>query len=263
MWCLLVLSVVLMISDHQYNRLVHVREAVLLGTSPLQWAVHLPIRFIQKFHGYFISHHQLLEENIQLRDEHLVQNGRLQQLVALEAENARLRALLQSSERRTELLTVAEIMQVDADPFNHRILLNKGEHDHVVVGQPIIDADGVMGEIIEVHPFTSSAILVSDASHAIPVENVRNGVRGILVGIGAIDCLELQYVPTTADIQVGDILVTSGLGGRYPPGYPVGVISHIEYDPSESFAIVRVTPSAHLERGRQVLLVKSQEKLND
>lgn len=262
MWCLLILSIVLMLLDHRYHRLQQVREVLSAGVYPLQWLVDTPIRCTQRFYGYFISHHQLVRENLKLRDEQFFQNGRLQQFSALEAENATLRALLQSSQRRNEVLTVAEIMQVDSDPFNHRILLNKGEKDQIAVGQPIIDAEGVMGEIIEVHSFTSSAILISDASHAIPVENVRNGVRGIVVGIGVIDCLELQHVPTTADIQVGDILVTSGLGGRYPPGYPVGVIRHIEYDPSESFAVVRVKPSAHLERGRQVLLVKHLEKSN-
>jgi len=245
-----------MVCDHRYHRLGEIRDTLSLGVYPLQWIVDAPLRFSHKIQGYFQTHRDLMQENEQLREAQLIQSGRLQQFAALEAENTRLRVLLQSSERRSELLMVAEIMQVDKDPFNHRIVLDKGKRDQVIVGQPIIDAQGILGEVMEVHPFTSCAILISDASHAVPVENVRNGVRGILVGTGSIDNLELQYVPTTADIQVGDTLVTSGLGGRYPSGYPVGVIHQIKYDPGESFASVYVKPSAHLDRGHQVLLIK-------
>lgn len=254
-----------MILDHRYQRLDQVREYLSYMVYPLQWVVNAPSQFTNHCRYYFTSNHSLVHENERLRQEQLLQNARLQKFMALEAENLRLHDLLNSSPKSGESLKVAEILQVDTDPFSHNIILNKGKQEKVYVGQPIIDAHGVMGEIVETNSLTSRAILITDASHAIPVENVRNGVRGIVVGTGR-DALELQYVPTTSDIQVGDLLVTSGLGGRYPPGYPVGNIVEINEDKRESFASVRVAPAAHLKRGRQVLLVESlleREKKDD
>lgn len=254
-----------MVLDHRYQRLDQVREYLSYMVYPLQWVVNVPVQITNDCRYYFTSNHSLVRENERLRQEQLMQNARLQKFMALEAENLRLHDLLNSSPKSGESLKVAEILQVDNDPFSHNIVLNKGRQDTVYVGQPIIDAHGVMGEIVEVNALTSRAILITDASHAIPVENVRNGVRGIVVGTGS-NGLELQYVPTTSDIQVGDVLVTSGLGGRYPPGYPVGNIVEINQDKRESFASVHVTPSAHLKRGRQVLLVESsleREKIEE
>ena len=190
-----------MVMDHHYHRFDNVKSFLSLVAYPIQWAVDTPVSFTHGIKNYFISHHRLVQENKQLKEQQLLQSGRLQQWVALEAENARLWSLLQSSERREDEHTIAEVLQVDEDPFNHRILLNKGKNNEVVIGQPIIDEDGVMGEIIEVNHHHSVAILITDASHALPVENARNGVRGILSGTGAIDSLSLQHVPTTADIQ--------------------------------------------------------------
>lgn len=249
-----------MVLDQHYHRLDQVKSWMSTLVYPLQWAVHAPSTLSQDVKEYFVSHHHLVQENKRLKQEQFLQNGQLQQLISLQAENTRLRTLLQSSERQKEEHTIAEVLQIDEDPFNHRIVLNKGIDSKVLVGQPIIDEDGVMGEVIEVNPCNSVAILVTDASHAVPVENARNGVRGILLGTGAIDTLSLQHVPTTADIQEGDVLVTSGLGGRYPPGYPVGVINKVEHDPAQTFAVIRVKPKAHLERGRQVLLVQTQNQ---
>jgi len=247
---------VLMAADHRYHKLDQVRSVLSLVVYPIQWSVDAPVRFVYQLQSYFFSHRQLAAENQRLQQEQLLQNSRLQQLMALEAENTRLRVLLETAKRKSEALEIADIIQVDSDPFNHRILLDKGKDDQIYVGQPIIDANGVMGEVVEVNALTSSAMLITDASHAVPVENVRNGIRGIVVGTGSIGGLELQHVPLTADIQVGDTLVTSGLGGRYPAGYPVGVISHISLDKGDSFANVRVKPAAFLERGRQLLLIK-------
>lgn len=255
MWCLIALSIALMVLDHRYHQLDQVRGYLSQTTFPFQWVVDAPFRLTETVREYITSHHALLAENETLRQQQLLQEGHLQRLLALEAENTQLRTLLKASPREGETLSVAEILKVDSDPFIHRIIINKGEQDNVFVGQPIIDASGVMGEIIEVYPFTSRAILLTDTSHAIPVESVRNGVRGIAVGTGAIDSLQLQHVPTTADLKVGDVLVTSGLGGRFPSGYPVGTITDVSKDAGESFAVVRVKPSAYLDRGRQVLLI--------
>jgi rod shape-determining protein MreC len=250
--------VALITLDHRYHRLDQIRAYLSYAVYPLQWAVDMPVRLTHRCGEYCASYKALVKENEKLRQEQFLQNARLQKVLSLESENVRLHSLLQSAVRVGETHRVADIIQVDADPYNHNIILNKGKNQNVLVGQPILDAQGVMGEIIEVNAVFSRAILITDPSHAVPVENVRNGVRGVVIGTGNIDGLELQHVPTTADIKVGDILVTSGLGGRYPVGYPVGTITRIEQDPSESFAKVQVTPAAQLERGRQVLLVECQ-----
>lgn len=247
-----------MVLDHQYHQFDKVRGVLSYVVYPLQWVVDRPVRLSHSLKEYYQSKQALVLNNEALRQEQLLQSGRLQKLLAIETENERLRALLQQSlKRRQETLTIAEIMQVDADPFAHRILLNKGLQHQVKIGQPIIDAEGVMGEIIEVNDFSSTAILITDASHAIPVEIARNAVRGILVGTGAYDHLTLQYLPKTAEVQVGDVLVTSGLGGRYPAGYPVGIVTKVFEDPSDSFVTVYAAPKARLDRGLQVLLVDS------
>lgn len=254
----MVLSVVLMILDHRYHRLDLAREYLSYTVYPLVWMAQAPARFTDQCQHHFASRQKLIVENERLRQEQFLQAARLQKLTALEAENLRLHTLLNASPRIGENLKVAEILQMDADPFSHNILINKGRHHNVTVGQPIVDDHGVMGEIVKVYANTSRAILVTDASHAIPVENVRNGVRGIIVGTGSINALELQYVPTTSDIQEGDVMVTSGMGGRYPPGYPVGTVTKINQDKRESFANIHLRPAAQLERGRQLLLVESQ-----
>lgn len=246
-----------MVLDHRYHRLTLARAYLSQAIYPIQWTIDAPFRLADFIQHFTNSHHGLMKENEMLRQQHFLQEGRLQRLMSLEAENIQLHALLQAAPRTGHSLRAAEILQVDDDPFNHRVILNKGDLDGVFVGQPIIDEIGIVGEIIEVLQSTSRALLVTDASHALPVENVRNGVRGIIVGTGAIDNLQLQYVPTTADIQVGDTLVSSGLGGRFPPGYPVAVVSEVSKDAGESFAVIRAMPKAHLDRGRQVLLIQN------
>jgi rod shape-determining protein MreC len=258
----------MMVFDHHYHQFDQARSFLSFAVYPIQWVVDRPIRLAAELKEYMSSKHQLVTENEKLRQEQLLQNGHLQKFCAIETENERLRALLQQSlQHRQETLAIAEILRVDADPFSHRILLDKGKNHQVKVGQPIIDAEGVMGEIIEINDLSATAILITDASHAIPVEIARNGVRGILVGTGSYDHLTLQYLPKTAEIQMGDVLVTSGLGGRYPAGYPVGVVVKITEDPADSFVTVHVAPKARLDRGRQVLLVDCQNSndkpLND
>lgn len=249
-----------MISDYRYHRLNIVRDYMSLAVYPIQWLVDAPIRVTGIVKQYTHTYHQLVQENDHLRQEQLLQNARTQKFMALEAENSRLRTLLQSSPRHDgETLLVAEIIRVDSDPLIHRVILDKGSQQGVTLGQPVIDAEGVIGEVIEVNRLSSRVILLTDTSYGIPVENVRTGVRGIATGTGAIKNLELQHVPNTIDLKPGDTLITSGLDGRYPPGYPVGVISEIFHDPGESFARVQVTPSARLERTRQVLLVQRSE----
>lgn len=251
----------LMVADHRYYQLEHIRQYLSQSAFPIQWVVDVPFRLYDQGKQYLITHHRLVQENDYLRQQQFLLEGKLQRLLALETENSQLRTLLKASPREGETLRVAEILKVDSDPFTHRIVINKGEEEGVYVGQPIIDAEGIMGEVIEVNPFTSRAILLTDASHAVPVESLRNGVRGIALGTGATDSLQLQHVPITTDLKAGDVLVTSGLGGRFPSGYPVGVITEVTQDTGESFASVKIKPSALLNRGRQVLLIyKNSDK---
>ena len=180
---------------------------------------------------------------------------RLQRVASLEAENARLRALLDSTARVPDRTLIAEILRADLDRFRHRILINKGDNQNAYAGQALIDARGIVGQITRANPFTSEAILISDAAHATPVEVNRNGLRTIAVGIGDATRLSLPFLPKTADIDVGDLLVSSGLGGVFPTGYPVARVSSIERRPGEAFAKVSAIPTAALDRIKDVLLV--------
>jgi rod shape-determining protein MreC len=144
---------------------------------------------------------------------------------------------------------------VDFDPFSQDIVINKGSQQGVVVGQPIVDAEGVMGQVVHVAPYTSTAMLITDPSHAIPVADNRNGLRAIAMGTGSADRLDIPHLPLNADIKEGDLLVTSGLGGRFPPGYPVAIVEKVERNPGQAFSDVTARPTAHLEQSREVLLV--------
>jgi len=184
-----------------------------------------------------------------------VQNAQMQKLAALEIENIRLRELLDSSFEIGEKVLIAELMSVNLDPYKHQVVINKGELHDAYPGQPLVDADGVMGQIVHAGPYTSTAILITDTSHAIPVQVNRNGLRSIALGSGAINRLELPYIPNSADIQPGDLLITSGLGGRFPSGYPVATVVTVDHDPGNAFTRVIATPLAHLNSRREVLLV--------
>jgi len=201
------------------------------------------------------SRSQLLEENARLRRENLVLQGRSHQMASLQAENVRLRALLNSSAMLRDDVLVAELIGVSPDPMRHLLVLNKGEQDGVFVGQPLIDADGLLGQIVEVSSISSRAMLITDATHSIPVQVNRNGVRAIAEGTGVLGMLEVHHVAATTDIREGDLLVTSGLGGRFPVGYPVAVVSEVERDPGQPFARILARPTAALDRSRHVLLV--------
>ncbi len=249
-----------MVADYRYHRLDGLRDYLSIAVYPIQWIVDTPVRFSSSLRTYAHSFHYQIKENERLKQEQFLQSAQLQKLMSLETENTRLRELLHSTPRKGETFSVAEIIRVSSDPFVHRVVLNKGRKQGVSLGQPVIDAEGVIGEVIEVNPSVSRIILLTDANYGIAVENVRSGVRGIAAGTGAHHRLELQHVANTVDLKIGDTLVTSGLDGRYPPGYPVGVIHSIEHDPSEAFARVNIRPLAHLDRSRQVLLLKHSSK---
>src|SRR5690606_7922668 len=174
--------------------------------------------------------------------------------------NNELRRLLNSSEVLDDRVIVGEVVGVSPDPFSHEIIINKGESDGVTTGQAVLDAEGLMGQVIQTSQFTSRVLLVSDSSHAVPVEVVRNGLRSILLGNGETDELDLVHVPDTADIREGDMLVSSGLGGRFPRGYPVAEVSSIEKESGEPFVTIQAAPKARLNQSRLVLIVFQPEE---
>ena len=243
--------------DHRANHLESVRGLLSTMLYPLQLAVHLPIRTGEWLSEQLSTRHTILAENSRLREERLRTRTRLKKLDALEAENRRLRNLLGSSERVAERVLVAELISVDMDPFSRRIVLDKGARDGVLPDQALIDSNGVMGQVVHVGPFTSNALLITDRSHALPVQIHRNGLRAIALGTGPPNRLKLSYVPHNADVRIDDRIVTSGLGSRFPPGYPVGKVVEIRRDRGQPFVEVYVEPSAMLERTREVLLVRA------
>ncbi len=253
---LAILAVVSLIAaDLRFNRLDTTRSLLNTVATPIYWVADLPTRLGDWSETHVQSRSQLLEDNERLQRESLVLQGRSLQMASLQAENVRLRALLNSSALLRDDVLVAELIGVSPDPVRHQLVLNKGEKDGVFVGQPLIDADGLMGQIVEVSAANSRALLITDATHSIPVQVNRNGVRAIAEGIGALGTLEIHHVSATTDIQLGDLLVSSGLGGRFPVGYPVAVVSEIERDPGEAFARILATPSVAMDRSRHVLLV--------
>ena len=249
------LSTVLMVMDHRDENIESLRSGLSWVVSPLHWVIDLPGSISDWFSESLSSRRELQEENASLRTQQFMQKVQMQKLAALETENIRLRGLLDASFEVGEKRLIAELMSVNLDPFKHQIVINKGTRNDVFPGQPILDAEGVMGQIVHAGPSTSTAVLITDTSHAIPIQVNRNGFRSIAIGSGTINRLELPYIPNNSDIQPGDLLITSGLGGRFPPGYPVAVVGAVQHDPGRSFAQVIAEPLAQLNRSREVLLV--------
>ncbi|MCY1400620.1 rod shape-determining protein MreC [compost metagenome] len=252
---LVVLSVALMVVDSQFTVLKPVRSQMSLVLMQSYWVTDLPQRLWQGVASQFGSRTELVAENEKLKTEALLLQGRLQKLAALTEQNVRLRELLNSSALVNEKVEVAELIGMDPNPFTHRILINKGERDGVVLGQPVLDARGLMGQVVELMPYTSRVLLLTDTTHSIPVQVNRNGLRAIASGTGNPERLELRHVADTADIKEGDLLVSSGLGQRFPAGYPVATVKEVIHDSGQPFAIVRAVPTAALNRSRYLLLV--------
>jgi len=254
---LVVLSVALMVVDARFTVLKPVRSQMSLVLMQSYWIVDLPQRLYQGVASQFGSRTELIAENEKLKTEALLLQGRLQKLAALTEQNVRLRELLNSSALVNEKVEVAELIGMDPNPFTHRIIINKGERDGVVLGQPVLDARGLMGQVVELMPYTSRVLLLTDTTHSIPVQVNRNGLRAIASGTGNPERLELRHVADTADIKEGDLLVSSGLGQRFPAGYPVATVKEVVHDSGQPFAIVRAVPTAALNRSRYLLLVFS------
>lgn len=250
-----VLSAALMVVDARFETLKPVRSQLGSVLTPFYWLADLPVRVWDGISDQFTSRSVLIAENEKLKAEALLMQRRLQKLAALTEQNVRLRELLNSSALVDEKVLVGELIGVDPNPFTHRILIDKGEKDGVFLGQPVLDARGLMGQVVEVMPYTSRVLLLTDTTHSIPVQVNRNGLRAIASGTGNPERLELRHVADTADIKEGDLLVSSGMGQRFPAGYPVATVKEVIHDSGQPFAIVRAVPTAALNRSRYVLLV--------
>ncbi|VAW50128.1 Rod shape-determining protein MreC [hydrothermal vent metagenome] len=255
MMVLVAASITLMNVDHRWHSVDFVRSTLSSIIYPLQYVIDLPIQFYYWTDAALSTQQTLLEKNRELEERHLESRVQLQKLDIIEKENDRLRKLLSAIPKTTERLLIAEIINVDLDPYRQLILLNKGSSSDVYQGQPIIDALGIMGQVIHVGPLSSTAMLITDASHAIPVQINRTGLRAIAFGSGKIDQLNLKHLPHSVDIKVGDLLITSGLGGIFPPNFPVAIISKVEHPAGEPFSIIEAVPHAQLDKSREVLLV--------
>ena len=250
-----VLSAALMVVDARFETLKPVRSQLGSVLTPFYWLADLPVRVWDGISDQFTSRSVLIAENEKLKAEALLMQRRLQKLAALTEQNVRLRELLNSSALVDEKVLVGELIGVDPNPFTHRILIDKGEKDGVFLGQPVLDARGLMGQVVEVMPYTSRVLLLTDTTHSIPVQVNRNGLRAIASGTGNPERQELRHVADTADIKEGDLLVSSGMGQRFPAGYPVATVKEVIHDSGQPFAIVRAVPTAALNRSRYVLLV--------
>ncbi len=251
------LSILILVVDHRDNHLDAVRKAIGATVYPLRVVVDAPVAMWHWLHDSSESRNELRLENSRLKTERLLTHARLQRYSALEAENARLRAMLEARTRMTDEVRVAGIMSVSANPFHHVLVIDKGQNDGVYDGQAMVDANGVIGQVIETGLFTAQAILISDPDHALPVEINRNGLRTIAVGTGEFDRLDLPFLPNNADVEQGDLLVTSGLGGAFPAGYPVAIIDTVTRIPQEPFAAVSAIPAAKLNQVREIMLIWS------
>lgn len=241
--------------DHMTGLLDPTRTFLGALLTPVYVIADMPYRTGLALDQVMATHSSLLAENARLREQALKLSAKAQRNAALEHENQRLRSLLGSKVRMDADVLVTEVIGIVPDPSTQQLILDKGSDDGVFVGQAVVDAYGLVGQVIEAAGSSSRVLLITDVNHDVPVRVNRNDVRAIASGSGEPDRLELDHVPLSADVRPGDVLVSSGLGQRFPPGYPVAVIDRVVHDPGQPFALVSARPTAHLSRTRHLLLV--------
>ena len=253
-----VLSFILLINDQRNNYLSILRNSIAIAIYPLQSAVEIPSRLTDWFDLRIKSKEILIKENQNLLSQQKINSSVLQRYESLEQENERLKQILNAASNLDNKVEITRIISVNVNPYRHTIVIDKGERDGVYEGQVLLGTDGVIGQILHTNFLTSEAILISDSDHALPVEINRNGLRTIVLGNGSYTKLDVPYIPNNADIEIGDLLVTSGLGGKFPSGYPVAKVDFIESDLSEQFYKVSAKPIAYLNQVREVMLLKPE-----
>ncbi len=255
----LVLAIALIVLDHRGGWLAQLRQRAVAVVQPLWWVAGMPARIGDTLSETAATRNRLASENRVLRNALLVSGARVARLQAASAENAHLRELLGAARRNGGLdVQLAPVLDIDLDPTRQRLLLDAGTRDGVSLGQAVIDAGGLVGQIIAVQAGTATVLLLTDPDHAVPVMVARSGVRLLAYGSGRSDRLALANVPLSADVRIGDVVLTSGLGGRFPAGFPVGTIVALHPDDSHAFLVGDVRPAARLDRGRDVLLLREQ-----
>ena len=252
---LAIFSAGLMVADHRQHHLAVIRDWMSAAVYPFQWAVQAPLVAWTATRESFASRSRIEADNVKLAADNFVLRLKLMRFDSLEQENQRLRAARESSARVVQRTLVAEIVRVDLDPFRQRVLVNKGSRDGVFRGQAALDANGIFGQVTRAGPVSAEVILISDPEHAVPVQVNRTGARTIALGTGRSGLLSLPYLPQNADVVAGDLLVSSGLGGVYPPGYPVARITAVNRDPGRPLLVVEAEPLAALDRDPEILLV--------
>ena len=249
------LSVALMILDHRGHHLEKIRAGLNVLAYPIQLIAAAPAYVGGGIADFFTTRGTLRQDNEKLLAERRVLNAKVQQFDALEEENARLRRMLGSAAQVADKAIAAELIEVSSEPFTRKIVVAKGGRDGVYVGQSVIDAHGIMGQVTQVASQVSRVTLITDAGHAIPVLDNRSGLRMLVFGTGDPDTLKVPYLTSASDIKEGDLLVSSGMGGTFPPGYPVAQVSRIVNDPNEAFLAITAKPAAQLNHGKQVMLI--------
>ncbi|PSV26677.1 MULTISPECIES: rod shape-determining protein MreC [unclassified Photobacterium] len=257
----ILLSASLMLADSRLDAFANVRYFLNSAIAPLQYAANLPRELLDGLNGQMSSHQQLLAENKALKRDLLVMKSNVLLLDQLQQENQRLRNLLGSPFVRGERKMIAEVMAVDSDPYSHQVMIDKGRVDGVYEGQPVINDKGIVGQISYVGAHNSRVLLLIDPTNAIPVQVVRNDIRVIATGTGKSNELQLEHVPSSTDIRVGDLLVSSGLGGRYPEGYPVARVTEFSFDNKRPFAQIIAKPTVQFDRLRYLLLVWPTDRM--
>ncbi|MBI5006495.1 MAG: rod shape-determining protein MreC [Nitrosomonadales bacterium] len=250
-----VLSVLLLFVDSRYQYLESTRKVLAVMIYPFQRLTALPGEAIGSVAVYFETQERLLAENAQLRQQHDADAAQLSQLQAIQAENAQLRVLMDLKQRVDYPMQMAEIVYVERDIFKRKLFVDKGSQANVLPGQVVVDDFGVVGQITRTYPWLSEVTLVTDKDHSVPIQNQRSGLRAVVFGSGDINEMALRYMPVSADIVEGDVLVTSGIDGTYPPDLPVAKVTRVERDPAYPFARITCAPLAGVDRHRALMIV--------
>ena len=249
------LSLLLLFVDARYQYLESTRKVLAVMIYPFQRLTALPGEVVGRISSYFETQSQLLTDNAQLRQQHDADAAQLAQLAAIRGENTQLRILQDLQQRVDYPMQMAEIVYVERDIFKRKLFINKGSQANVQAGQVVVDDNGVVGQITRIYPWTSEVTLVTDKDHAVPIQFLRNGLRAVVFGSGDISEMALRYMPVSADIVEGDVLVTSGIDGTYPPNLPVAKVVKIERDPAYPFARITCAPLAGVDRNRALMIV--------
>jgi rod shape-determining protein MreC len=249
------LSLFLLYADVRFHYMEAARKVIAVILYPLQELADLPGSAATGISNFFVSQTSLQRENDRLNHENFINAGALQTQQALLAENRHLRELLDMQARVTQTSRVAEILFTGRDQFSRKVVIDKGASQQVEAGAAVVDDTGLIGQVTRTYPWTAEVALITDREQVVPVQVVRNGLRAVVFGIGYDGALDLRFMPVNAEIEIGDVLVTSGIDGVYPDGLPVAVVTNIERNAAYPFAKITCSPTAGANRGRQVLVL--------